>query len=130
MNVTSDDSRQAAQAEVEHLAPWFHNLHFPDGLQTGRQHTLGDFPAYKWAVLAPVLPADLTGWTALDVGCNAGFYTFELAKRGAKVTGIDSDPHYLQQAEWAAHRFGLSDRVNFRQLSVYELGRVPVVYDL
>ncbi|MDB4987499.1 MAG: SAM-dependent methyltransferase, partial [Myxococcaceae bacterium] len=40
------------------------------------------------------------------------------------------DPHYLQQAEWAARRFGLSDRVNFRQLSVYELGRLPVTYDL
>ncbi|MDB4988514.1 MAG: family methyltransferase, partial [Myxococcaceae bacterium] len=88
MNVTSDDPRQAAQADVERLAPWFHNLHFPDGLQTAPQHFLGDFPAYKWATLESALPADLSGWTALDVGCNAGFYTFELAKRGAKVTGI------------------------------------------
>lgn len=34
----------------------------------------------------------------LDVGCNAGFYAIELARRGAEVTAIDLDAHYLEQA--------------------------------
>ena len=35
-------------AGAEELAPWFHNLHLPDGSQTAPTHPLGDFPAFKW----------------------------------------------------------------------------------
>ena len=47
----------------------------------------------------------------LDIGCNAGFYTFELAKRGAQVLGVDLDPHYLRQARWVAKVCGLEQKV-------------------
>lgn len=112
------------------FGPWFHNLHLPDGTQTAPDHPLGDFPAYKWAEVAPTLPHVLEGWRALDVGCNAGFYSFELAKRGASVVGIDVDEHYLRQARWAAERFGLEDRVEFRLRTVYDLARSDEHYDL
>lgn len=123
-------ARSDRQREIAELGPWFHNLHLPDGLQTAPDHFLGDFPSYKWAHVEPHLPADLSGWTALDVGCNAGFYSFELAKRGATVTGIDSEPLYLRQAAWVARQLGLEQRVEFRETSVYELGREPTRYDL
>src|ERR1044071_9220688 len=112
-----------AQKTVAQLGPWFHNLHLPDGTQTAPDHFLGDFPAFKWEQIRDHLPADLHGWTALDIGCNAGFYSFELARRGARVTGIDYDPRYLRQARWAARRFGVEDRVDFRRMQVYDLGR-------
>jgi tRNA (mo5U34)-methyltransferase len=112
------------------LGPWFHNLHLPDGSQTAPDHFLGDFPRYKWEALAPHLPADLTGWTALDIGCNAGYYSFELARRGAHVTGIDVDEHYLRQARWAAGKFGLCDAVEFRRLQVYQLPALGRRFDL
>ena len=38
----------------------------------------------------------------LDIGCNAGFYSLQLHARGAQVTGIEHDPHYLAQARFAA----------------------------
>ncbi len=112
------------------LQPWFHNLHLPDGTQTAPEHFLGDFPAYKWRELAPLLPASLKSWTALDIGCNAGFYSFELARRGARVTAIDSNPHYLSQAAWAAEVYGLAGRIEFRRMQVYDLARQPGAYDL
>ncbi len=112
------------------LGPWFQNLHLPDGTQTFPDHWLGDFPAFKWRQIAPHLPEDLTGWRVLEVGCNAGFYAFELARRGARVTGIDVDPHYLSQARWAAERFGLADRVEFEQKQVYDLASTRESYDL
>jgi tRNA (mo5U34)-methyltransferase len=117
-------------AEIAALAPWFHNLHLPDGRETAPDHPLGDFPAFKWREIAPFVPADLDGWTALDVGCNAGFYSFELARRGARVTGLELDAHYLRQARWAAERFALEDRVEFRQGSVYELAETDEQWDL
>lgn len=118
------------QRSIEELGPWFHNLHLPDGTETAPGHFLGDFPRFKWEQIAPGLPADLTGWTALDIGCNAGYYTFELARRGAAVTGIDHDPHYLRQARWAAGQYGLADRVSFRRMQVYDLARSPERWDL
>ncbi len=120
---------QTAQA-IEQLAPWFHNLRLPDGTQTCPQHWLGDFPAFKWRQIAPSLPDDLTGWRALDIGCNAGFYTFELARRGARVTGIDVDAHYLAQARWAAEQMGLADRVTFQQMQIYDLAHGSETFDL
>jgi tRNA (mo5U34)-methyltransferase len=115
---------------IEELGPWFHNLHLPDGSQTCPDHFLGDFPTYKWRALAPFLPERLTGWTALDVGCNAGFYAFELARRGARVVAVDSDEHYLRQARWAAGILGLSDRITFHRMQVYDLGRRGERFDL
>lgn len=117
-------------AEAAALAPWFHNLHLPDGSETAPSHPLGDFPAFKWAQVASCLPENLDGWTALDIGCNAGFYTFELARRGAHVTGIDVDPHFLKQARWAAEQFELTHAVEFRQAQVYDLAHSRERYDL
>lgn len=116
--------------DIRGLAPWFHNLHLPDGTETAPDHFLGDFPNFKWQEIAPFIPEDLTGWCALDIGCNAGFYTFELARRGARVLGIDCDGHYLDQARWAARQFRLEERVDFRQMQVYDLARVKGKFDL
>ena len=116
--------------EIAALGPWFHNLHLPDGTETAPTHFLGDFPRYKWQALAPHLPKRLDGWTALDIGCNAGYYSFELAHRGARVTGIDVDPHYLRQAKWAARELGLQQVIEFRQMQVYDLADEDDQFDL
>ncbi|MCU1346645.1 MAG: Methyltransferase type 11 [Acidimicrobiia bacterium] len=115
---------------IRRLGPWFHNLHLPDGAQTAPDHPLGDFPRFKWLELGAALPADLRGCRALDIGCNAGFYTFELAKRGAQVLGIDHDSHYLRQAEWARTELGLEKQVELKQLGVYDLARLDDTFDL
>ncbi len=123
---------RTTREEIEALSPWFHNLHLPDGTQTCPDHWLGDFPSFKWQQVAPHLPADLAGWRCLDIGCNAGFYSFELAKRGADVLGIDLDDRYLRQARWAAQQFGpeLAGRVRFERMQVYDLARLDERFDL
>lgn len=118
------------QQEIDRLAPWFHNLHLPGDFQTAPWSSFGDFPANKWAILQPHIPDDLTGWRVLDIGCNAGFYTFELARRGAHVTAIDLDPHYLAQAQWAASMYDLEDRITFRQMQIYDLAHMDATFDL
>jgi tRNA (mo5U34)-methyltransferase len=126
-----DGALKARRREIRALGPWFHNLHLPDGTQTAPDHFLGgDFPAFKWQEIARAIPARLDGWRVLDVGCNAGFYSFELAKRGASVLGIDVDPRYLAQARWAARQFGLTRAVEFHQMEVYEIARSREQFDL
>jgi tRNA (mo5U34)-methyltransferase len=122
--------RPTHDPEIAALAPWFHNLHLPDGRQTAPNHPLGDFPAFKWKQIERVIPSDLTGWRALDIGCNAGHYTFALARRGAQVTGLELDEHYLAQARWAAAQFGLDDRIEFGRGSVYDLAGTTERWDL
>lgn len=116
--------------EIEELAPWFHNIHLPDGSQTAPNHFLGDFPSFKWDNIQDSIPEDLSGWKVLDIGCNAGFYSIELAKRGADVLGIDLDEHYLRQARWTAKQFGLDDKVEFKQMQVYDLAHTEEKFDL
>lgn len=110
------------------LGEWFHNLTL-DGVQTAPNHFLGDYPAVKWRRFAHAIPADLTGWSVLDIGCNAGFYSQEMKRRGAdRVLGLDSDPRYLAQARLAAEVARLE--IEFRQMSVYEIPALGERFDL
>lgn len=118
------------QKQIKALAPWFHNIHLPDGTQTAPDHFLGDFPAFKWKDIEPFIPEDLSGKTVLDIGCNAGFYTLKLAQRGARVTAIDLDPHYLRQAEWVMDKYGLNDNITLKQQQVYDLADEENSYDI
>jgi ribosomal protein L11 methylase PrmA len=53
--------------------------------------------------------------SVLDIGCNAGFHSFEMKKRGAgRVVGIDFDDYYLDQARFAAEVLDLDD-IEFRR---------------
>src|SRR4051812_24045845 len=65
--------------EIARRGPWFHNLRL-DGIETAPDHPLGDHPAVFYREFAPALPADLHGWSVLDIGCNAGFYSFEMKR--------------------------------------------------
>ena len=74
--------RADLEARIRALGPWFHNLTIR-GVQTAPDHFLGDYPSLKWRQFAHAIPADLTGRTVLDIGCNAGFYSLEMKRRGA-----------------------------------------------
>jgi len=116
------------EARVRELGPWFHNMTL-GGVRTAPEHFLGDYPAVKFAGFAHVLPADLTGLSVLDIGCNGGFYALEMKRRGAeRVLGLDSDEDYLAQARFAAEVEGLD--VEFRALSVYDVGALGERFDL
>lgn len=127
-------SRQKDQKElkeaVDSLGPWFHNLHLPGGVETAPRHHFGDFPRVKWEQIAPHVPLDLSGKRVLDIGCNAGFYSFELARRGAEVVGMDINDHYLRQARWAAGILGHARRTRFVRGSVYQAADLGANFDI
>ncbi|WP_375392774.1 DUF1698 domain-containing protein, partial [uncultured Sphingomonas sp.] len=104
--------------KVTALAPWFHNIDLGEGVVTAPDHFLGDYPRFKYARFADALPTDLSGKSVLDIGCNAGFYSVEMARRGAaRVVGIDEDERYLAQARLVADTLGFP-QIEFRRLSV------------
>jgi len=120
---------EALRARIEELGPWFHNMEL-GGVWTAPDHFLGDYPAFKFRRFEHALPSDLTGKTVLDIGCNAGFYSFEMTRRGAaRVLGIDEDDRYLEQARFAAEELGFAD-CEFKKLSVYDVGALGERFDL
>lgn len=123
------DPRTASlAARIRALGPWFHNLVL-DGIETAPEHFLGDYPRRKFQRFAPALPADLRGKTVLDVGCNAGFYAFEMKRRGAeRVVAIDTDRRYLAQAHLASRVLGLP--IELRELDVYRVAELGARFDL
>jgi len=116
------------QRRVAELGQWFHNLDLR-GVKTAPDHFLGDYPEVKWQRFAHAIPADLSGKSVLDVGCNAGFYSIEMKRRGAeRVVGIDTDETYLDQARFAANVNEMD--IEFRNLSVYRIAELRERFDL
>lgn len=123
--MTAADLRRQADA----LGPWFHNIDLGDEVWTAPDHFLGDYPNVKWRRFADALPADLTGKSVLDIGCNGGFYAIAMKQRGAaRVLGLDSDARYLDQARFAASHLGHD--IEFRNLSVYDVGALGERFDV
>ena len=116
------------QQNVTRLGPWFHNLDL-DGVKTAPDHFLGDYPAIKWHQFEKSIPIDLRGKSVLDIGCNGGYYSIEMKRRGAdRVLGIDFDDDYLAQARFAAAVTG--QKIEFRQMSVYDVAQLKERFDI
>lgn len=84
-SVSADEQageRQAALAAVARNAVWYHTLELPGGVTTPGRVDLR-------RVADKLLPRDLHGKRALDVGTFDGFWAFELERRGAEVVAID-----------------------------------------
>lgn len=121
-------SPEEIRCKVSALGPWFHNLDL-NGVATAPGHFLGDYPNVKWRNFSRAIEADLRGKTVLDIGCNAGFYSLEMKRRGAeRVLGLDTDDEYLAQARFAAEVKGLP--IEFRKMSVYDIGALGERFDI
>ena len=123
-----DLSPDEIHKRILELGDWFQNINLR-GVWTAPEHYLGDYPTVKWSRFSRALPTDLSGKTVLDVGCNAGFYSIEMKRRGAaRVIGIDHDGDYLEQARFAATVCGVE--IEFRELSVYDVAELRERFDI
>lgn len=119
--------RAALEQQIHELGDWFHNLDL-FGVATAPQHFLGDFPNVKWKHIAEAIPENLNGAHVLDIGCNGGFYSINMKRRGAeRVLGIDVDDRYLSQGRFAAQTLGLN--IEFEKRSVYEVDAIAGHFD-
>jgi tRNA (mo5U34)-methyltransferase len=116
-------TRDEIFSELKRLEPWFHQIDLGGGIYTKTESVMGepvDHPNSPWQTIQKLLPPDLRGKTVLDVGCNAGFYSFEAKRRGAKrVLGVDGQRQHVRQGLFVRKVLGLD--VEFRRLNVYEL---------
>jgi tRNA (mo5U34)-methyltransferase len=121
-------TKDEIESKVKALGKWFHNIDLK-GVKTAPDHFLGDYPSVKFRGFRHAIPEDLTGMSVLDIGCNAGFYSIEMKKRGAeRVLAIDSDEDYLKQARFAASVNEMN--IEFRKMNVYEVPQLREKFDV
>ena len=110
-------------AELKRLEPWFHSIELGEGVRTKTESVMGepvDHPRKPWETIQQCIPRDMRGKSLLDVGCNAGFYSFEAKRLGAtRVLGVDAQRQHVRQGLFVRKVLGLD--VEFRRLNVYEL---------
>lgn len=114
----ADENSDALRSTLEKLGPWYHNLELRRGLMTNPE--MGNHPAGRWQIIEPFVPDDLSGKSVLDIGCNAGYFSLQMKRRGAgRVVGVDIMPKVLAQARFVSNWEGLP--VEFREMDTYEI---------
>jgi SAM-dependent methyltransferase len=87
----ADGSVAAAERAVRENPAWYHTIELAPGVTTPGAVDLR-------RVAAKMLPDDLSGLRALDVGTFDGFWAFEMERRGAEVVALDVER--VEAAEW------------------------------
>ena len=113
--------------------PWFHQIDLGQGVFTrsvsprpGPQPP--DHPQPRWHKVKDVMPADMHGMQVLDVGCSDGFFSIEMARRGARVLSVDASRHAISKLRWLRAHFGLGN-ITVRYQDIYTLHRGLNLWD-
>lgn len=104
------------QEEIGRLAPWTYHVEVPGATTIGHNtYNEGTIRFHRYRAnlicntVAQMLGSDLTTSTFLDIGCNCGFFTLEMAARGAfHVMGLDFRQENIEQAKFLKRAFGVS----------------------
>lgn len=122
-------TREEILARIRELRPWFQNVPLSADISTKDLNDPTNFfpghdiPHALWRAIKDVIPSRLSGKRVLDVGCNAGFYSFKMRERGADVIGIDIDQgtpgSFLAQARFCDEVLGAG--VEFRKQNLLEM---------
>ena len=107
--------------ELGAIQAWNHNFTLPHGTETkpGKQSSHGK-NLIKLDRLKPLLETiGVAGKSVLDVGCNEGFFSMCLAQSGARVLGIDIDPHRITKASFVQSVLYPDKGANFELIDIY-----------
>lgn len=122
-----DLSSAELRAKVAELGPWF--LPFPVGgdlstmdMETEIAREAANRVLFRRELIngtvAALLGDELAQTTFLDLGCNCGFFTLDIAGRGAlHADGVDLREENIAQARFVAEHYGASN-VEFQVLDV------------
>ena len=107
MRIHTSLPAELVRAKLEALGPWFYRFEFNDGVHTesfADQNALGIHES-RVACIFPFLDRYFEGrWhgvSCLDVACHEGWFTFQIAQRGARLArGIDIRPDRIERANF------------------------------
>ena len=115
--------------EVSKLAPWMYDFQFANAKTSDFEHTYTYQSEHMHDLRSDLITQtikDIYGdrlrdMTVLDIGCNCGIFSFDLASIGAKqVVGIDVFERNIKQAKYLNTILGY-DNVEFRTCNLKNL---------
>jgi hypothetical protein len=90
---------------VEATAPLYHPIPFPEfaplATSTDPEEVLKKLRHIR-AVISTMHSADGKALSVLDIGANAGFYTFSLARDGLSILAVEPHPRYAKIGRFLA----------------------------
>ena len=116
--------------KLAHTPPgWMYAFDLGDGIETPLiNEELRSVHRTRRDMIEPVVdrffPDGLEGKTALDIGCNEGWFSHLLYRRGAHVHGIDIREFNIERA-WAIqdlYGYGKEGRLDFSVGDIFNLG--------
>jgi tRNA (mo5U34)-methyltransferase len=101
-----NSNRDEIARQVYDLGWWYQYFELPCGVMTGDGIPPSYSPETRWNLLEPYVPANLEGKTVLDLGGNAGYFSVQMLKRGAKkATVVEPYQEFAAQARFVARQF-------------------------
>jgi 2-polyprenyl-3-methyl-5-hydroxy-6-metoxy-1,4-benzoquinol methylase len=109
-------SKRELKERVEELGPWYVQFRLGHGLSTMDDPVLGLRGRILFrrelitGTVAAILGESLAQTTVLDIGCNCGMFSLDIAARGAKrVDGVDLRDENIAQARFLAEHYGINN---------------------
>src|SRR5690606_33834852 len=100
-------SREQVEREVRELGWGYQCFELPGGVMTGSGKPPAYRPQTRWRFIEPYVPEDLSGRTVLDVGGNAGYFSVQMMKRGARdCVLVEPFTEFAAQARYVGREFG------------------------
>ena len=91
-NKAKEEEIQVRIREFEDDLGWYQNIDLGNGIKTKTRRVWGeeiDHPRRRFEEVESHIPDSMEGLSVLDIGCNAGFFSFLAKDRGAEdVVGI------------------------------------------
>jgi len=104
--------------ELKTIKNWHHKIDLGDGISTPAVSPTN--PEAKWNLIEPFIPSDLTGKTVLDLGCNSGYFSVQMKKRGAsRVVSVDNYDDAIKQTNFLAKWFDVELEVIKQEAHIY-----------
>ena len=104
-----EDPAELPEYVVRNREVW--DRYAADYVASGERNWASQEPSWGvWAVpesMVHVLPEDLDGKDAIELGCGTAYVSAWMARRGARVTGLDNSPAQLETAQRLQTEHGL-----------------------
>lgn len=129
----SEPESSVSVTEARHLQSlameknWFYPFELPDGRRTPCQLSAEVLKVHetRWQMLAASLEQlygkDWSTLSCLDLGCNQGYFSVQLARRGChRVVGFDARPVHVRDADLIRRIWGL-ENLRFRHQDLLKI---------
>lgn len=102
---------------INKLGQWYQNINIYGNLTVGKKGQYSSVVPVQnvFKNIKTFIPASLKGKRVLDLGCNAGFHSLNMALMGAEVIGVESSDIFYNQALFLKQYY---DEINKQNLNV------------